>query len=110
MSKLKVGDIAITQNMVFEPQWNGHEVEIIGGLEMRAWIGTSGTLGEGMAYLVRWPDGAETAQGPNELRLKRPPRPIDELVSWESVGWMPMDVKLDRAIKQALCDQVRVKA
>jgi hypothetical protein len=31
-------------------------------------------------------------------------------VSWESVGWMPMDVKLDKAIKQALRDNVKERA
>jgi hypothetical protein len=61
--------------------------------------------------MVRWASGHEEPVRIFNLRPKRPPRrDIDEVVSWESVGWMPMDVKFDRAIRQSLRDQVRERA
>lgn len=113
MSKtFKVGDVAIIQNLLYWPELNGQEVEILRELEERAWrCDKSGYEGFSLCYVVLWPNGEITAQKPHELRLKKPPRrEQDEVVSWESVGWMPMDVKLDRAIKQALKDNVKERA
>ena len=113
MSKtFKVGDVAIAQNLIHYSEDNGKEVEIIGPLQKRFWKSPrTGEIGSGMCYLVLWPDGNTTAQDPYTLRPKQPPRrEQDEVVSWESVGWMPMDVKLDRAIKQALKDSIQERA
>lgn len=113
MSKtFKVGDVAIIQNMSHFFERNGMEVEIVGGLKMRIAVQVAtGVMVNQMMYLVQWPDGEITGQQHHELRPKQPPRrELDEVVSWESVGWMPMDVKLDQAIKQALKDSVKERA
>lgn len=113
MSKtFKIGDVAIIQNMSHFFERNGMEVTIIGNLQMRLLQKhATGEIFIEHAYLVEWPDGERSAQLPFELRPKNPPRrEQDEVVSWESVGWMPMDVKLDRAIKQALKDSVKERA
>lgn len=108
----KVGDVGIGQNFVNDPTRNGMECEIIGGLEMRlSFTESRREFTRGLRYQVKWADGLTTDQEAYYLRPKRPPRHwLNEVVIWESVGWMPMDVKLDRAIKQALKDQVREKA
>jgi hypothetical protein len=82
------------------------DVRVIGGMEWReSWTGLL------LCYVVKAIDGAVFFAEPHELFPKRPPRRnIDEVVSWESVGWMPMDVKLDRAIKESLRDRVRERA
>lgn len=107
----KVGDVCVGQYFLTHTEYNGMECEVIEGLALRRWYTDSGRAGEDLCYRVRWANGYVSSQQGYNLRPKRPPkRAIDEVVSWESVGWMPMDVKLDRAIKQALKDQVREKA
>lgn len=106
----KVGDICIGQHFLRHTEYNGMECEIIGGLDLRQWGAADGRMGEDMSYRVRWADGTVSNQLGHNLRPKRPRHWLNEVVSWETVGWMPMDVKLDRAIKQALKDQVREKA
>jgi hypothetical protein len=113
MRKLfKVGDVCIGQNFVRDLEYNGMECVVVGGLEVREWYRSdTGEGGCDINYLVRWENGEVCCQQPFYLRAKQPPRHwLNEVVSWETVGWMPMDVKLDRAIKQALKDQVREKA
>jgi hypothetical protein len=106
----KVGEICIGQNFLTNTECNGMEREIIGGLELREWMTPDGRKGMDMSYMVRWADGHECSQIGYNLRPKRPPkRAIDEVVSWETVGWMPFEVKFDRAIKQSLRDQLREK-
>ena len=115
MSKqFKVGDVAVLRVDVANtpPQerrlltYDRTDVRVIGGLEWREAL--TGLL---RCYEVTAIDGAVFFAEPHELFPKRPPRrDIDEVVRWESVGWMPMDVKLDRAIKESLRDQVRERA
>jgi hypothetical protein len=115
MSKqFKAGDVAVLRIDAAStpPQerkllaYDKEDVTVIGGLGWReSW---SGPL---YCYEVTAMDGAVFFAEPHELFPKRPPRrDIDEVVRWESVGWMPMDVKLDRAIKESLRNQVRERA
>ena len=109
----KVGDVCIGQNLFISQEYNGMECVVTGGLAIRAGYSasTGKDIGDILCYRVKWADGTESAQRPHELRLKRPPRrDIDEVVNWESVGWMPMDVKLGKAIKQAMRDKMRERA
>lgn len=113
MSKqFKVGDVAIGQGFSIDVQLNGMECEIISPLQSSRMHNryTGEPYGVCAYHMVRWANGTEDPVRIINLRPKRPPRrAIDEVVSWETVGWMPMDVKLGRAIKQALKDQVREK-
>jgi len=115
MSKpFKVGDVAVlridaARTPVQETgllAYDRADVMVIGGVDWReSWTGLL------LCYVVKAVDGAVFLAEPHELFTKRPPRrAIDEVVRWESVGWMPMDVKLDRAIRQSLRDQVRERA
>jgi hypothetical protein len=109
MSKqFKVGDVAIIQHAKKLHYMNGEEVEIARGLGLNP---AYGRHQEYMGYQVKDKTGRLWFVHPVQIRPKRPPRrDIDEVVSWESVGWMPMDVKLDKAIKQALRDNVKERA
>jgi hypothetical protein len=115
MSKpFKVGDVAVLRIDVARTPaqetgllaYDRADVMVIGGVDWReSWTGLL------LCYVVKAIDGAVFFAEPHELFPKRPPRrAIDEVVSWEFVGWMPMDVKLDRAIRQSLRDQVRERA
>jgi hypothetical protein len=115
MSKtFKVGDVAVLRvDAARTPAqetgllaYDRTDVRVIGGLAQReSWTGLL------FCYVVAAIDGAVFFAEPHELFPKRPPRrAIDEVVSWESVGWMPMDVKLDRAIKEMLRNQVGERA
>jgi hypothetical protein len=115
MSKqFKAGDVAVLRvDVANTPSqergllaYDRTDVRVIGGLAWRESL--TGPL---YCYVVAAIDGAVFFAEPHELFPKRPPRrAIDEVVRWESVGWMPMDVKLDRAIRQSLRDQVRERA
>jgi hypothetical protein len=117
MSKpFKVGDIAILQHGRNYPELDGEEVEIIEGLAVRT-ISVQGKKVFAACYRIvlvnkPMPEGHRWFHSePHQLRPKRPPRrAIDEVVRWESVGWMPMDVKLDRAITEMLRNQVGERA
>jgi hypothetical protein len=112
MSKqFKPGQEVIGQQFKSAPEWNGLEGVVLEYLGFRHCGHLGRSLGHHHAYSVRWSDGSVASVVERNLRPKRPPRrDIDEKVSWESVGWMPMDVKLDKAIKQALRDQVKERA
>jgi hypothetical protein len=114
MSKqFKVGQICIGQGFSIDVQLNGMECEIISPLQyshLRS-RNTGESYGICAYHMVRWASGHEDPVRIFHLRPKRPPpRDIDEVVRWESVGWMPMDVKLDRAIREMLRNQVRERA
>jgi hypothetical protein len=113
MSKLfKVGDICIGQNFVTNVSRNGMEGVVIGGLAVRtARNRVDHVVRTKVGYLIKWTDGVVGHVGPHNIRPKKPPRHrLNEMVSWETVGWMPFEVKFDRAIKQSLRDQLREKA
>jgi hypothetical protein len=113
MSKqFKVGDVCVGRGFVVNTDRNGLECVILQGLAVRhAHNLELGIKSEFPGYLVEWSDGQVAHVRPETLHRKRPPRrDIDEVVSWESVGWMPMDVKLDRAIKESLRGRVRERA
>jgi hypothetical protein len=110
MSKqFNVGDVCIGRGFIVNTDRNGLECVILQGLDERQTYNLALDLTSKFAgYLVEWSDGSVAHVRPERLYLKRPPRrDIDEVVRWESVGWMPMDVKLDRAIREMLRNQVR---
>lgn len=111
-TQFKVGDACVGRGFVVDTDRNGLDCVILQGIAVRPTYNRALDLESRFAgYLVEWSDGAVAHVRPERLYLKRPPRrDIDEVVKWESVGWMPMDVKLDRAIKEALRDQVRERA
>lgn len=111
MSKtFKVGDICIGHSFVHDTFKNGQECRIACRLGWDMVVYKGETI-SGDWWSVIWNDGDESRVRAQNLRLKKPScREQDEVVSWESVGWMPMDVKLDRAIKQALKDNVKERA
>jgi hypothetical protein len=104
--------VCIGRGFIVNTDRNGLECVILQGLAVRRTHNVVlGIEGEFPGYLVEWSDGQVAHVRPERLQRKRlPRRAIDEVVSWESVGWMPMDVKLDRAIRQSLRDQVRERA
>lgn len=113
MSKtFKVGDICIGQYFVNQPKFNNMEGKIVSTLSNDHLLSMEGeSLGVCSYHFVQWGNGDIYPARLQNLRPKQPPRrEQDEVVSWESVGWMPMDVKLDRAIKQALKDNVKERA
>lgn len=78
----KVGEIVVGQNITSQPEYNGMEAEIIGGLEPRRCHrnATGEVLGTVMTYAVRWANGLVTAQEPHKLRRRKPPTTGEESI------------------------------
>lgn len=70
----KVGEILVGQDFFRNPRRNGMECEVVGGLALHHWrCTTTGEIGKGMNYEVKWSDGSVTVQAPHQLRRRRPP-------------------------------------
>lgn len=78
MTALKVGDICVGQNLLYDTKGNGMLCEVIGGEEYFMCYPIGGGLPyEELCYEVKWADGAVTAQTRHELRKIDPPSAAD---------------------------------
>lgn len=93
MSNFRIGEIAIGQNIIGYPEYNGMECEIIRGLCSRRIH--NGLTGEDMGvrdvYRVKWADGERSSQEPHQLRKKHEPGNWDDLKDeYGKIIWIPM--------------------
>lgn len=92
MNHFKVGEIAILQNCIYDPSYNGEECTVLGRFTGLGYHLKTGAI-EYMKneYLVETVRGDKVAVRHYQLRKKQPPkREIDQVVSWENCAWSPV--------------------
>ncbi len=89
-----IGEIALLVYSYCYPEFNGTDVEVTGGLDLRyRWLDNSlSEFSKDIAYRIHVPGGPELAVTPDQLR-KKPPRQDLIVVSWSMCAWNPERVE-----------------
>lgn len=90
MSKFKIGDVCIYQNLVEFSEFNGRECTVVGELCLQRSMDACGNINVFMGYAIDDSDGEWTAEE-RCLRLKRPPSAYDgdSTGEWDLCPWRP---------------------
>lgn len=90
-----IGEVAVMHSLIYLPELNGLECEIIDGLHThpakpRPW----NPSGKKYGYRVRTADGKTAIVDPRNLRKKRPPRDDFKVVRWDECPWQPESINV----------------
>lgn len=92
MAEFRIGEIGVGQHFTCDTELNGMEGEVIDvlpeGGTFRHWRTHAIETITCLCYEVRWSNGWSSFVAHYHLR-KRPPRAIDQTVSWDACLWQP---------------------